>query len=279
MEAEAPVPDPLADGDKEHLAAFYEASEELIPFVYRGLFLLRTMLAARPPAVDEVQVNDFAAMACFARVYRQLRAATLLVAMGYYSEVATVLRGAFEAGAVGRYLAKQPEKAEVWLKKQEWIPDRKVRQWWGDEDRLYASWYRFYSARSHPTARACAPLLDIEGEHVSTKFTTTIDHDAIEGCLFEISWASLWACFALQNAAARIDILPPDWRQAVTEFASELAALMEARTGVKPDFSHLERDWEKDQQQWEEFVQRLPDAPEVNRILDEHPRSVRNMHP
>ena len=106
------APDPLSDGDNEHLAAFGEAAEELIPFVYRGLLLLRSIMASRPPRADEVQVNDLAAMACFARVYRQLRAATLLTAMGYYSEVGAILRGMYEAGALGRYLAKQPDQAE-----------------------------------------------------------------------------------------------------------------------------------------------------------------------
>lgn len=279
MEPQFDEPDPLADGDNEHLAAFYEAAEEMIPFVYRGLFLLRSMMASRPPRLDEVQVNDFAAMACFARLYRQLRAATLLVAMGYYSEVATVLRGVYETGALGRYLAKQPDEAEKWLKKQEWIPDRKVRQWWGDNDRMYATWYRFYSNRTHPTARACAPLLHIGEEQVTTKFSTVFDNDAVEGCLLEVAWASLWACFSLQNAAARVDILPPSWRREVAEFANDLGVVMEARTGVRPDFSHLERGWEKDEEIWAGFVQRLANASNVDKILDEHPRSVRNIHP
>lgn len=279
METERDPPDPLADGDKEHLTAFYEAAEELIPFVYRGLFLLRSMLASRPPRTEEIQVNDLAAMACFARLYRQLRAATLLTAMGYYSEVPTLLRGVYEAGALGRYLAKQPAQAEKWLKKQERIPDRKVRQWWGDEDRMYAAWYRFYSNRAHPTARACIPLLELGDKDVTTRFATYFERTAVDGCLLEVSWASLWSCFALQNAAARIDILPPSWRQEVAEFAKDLGAVMEAQTGFKPDFSHLERDWEKDEEQWAAFVQRLADAPQVDKILDEHPRSVRNIHP
>lgn len=166
MTSEEDLPDPLTDGDGEHLAFSQRVADPYLPHIRTGLFLLRSMLVTAPRPTEVTFVNDLAAVACFTRLYRQIRAATLMVAFGYYSEVPTVLRGAYEAGALGRYLAKEPEKAEKWLKKGSWIPDREVRKWFGDEDRMYASWYKFYSQRAHPTAKSCIPLLNLAEKHV-----------------------------------------------------------------------------------------------------------------
>lgn len=281
MTSEEDLVDPLTDGDAEHLAFTQRIAEPYLSHIRNGLFLLRWMLDKAPRPTEDTFINDLAAAACFTRVYRQIRAATLMVVFGYYSEVPTVLRGAYEAGALGRYLAKEPQKAEKWLKKGSWIPDREVRKWFGDGDRMYAAWYKFYSERAHPTAKSCIPLLDLaeDGSTYSISFTTQKNEESLKDCLLEIAWTSMWACFALQRAASRVDVLPPAWRREVDDFAIRLGALFEEHTGQPVDFSHLERDWAKEERRWNAFIEQLPDAAETDRALSEHPMSVHNIHP
>lgn len=89
----------------------------------------------------------------------------------------------------------------------------------------------------------------------------------------------MWACYALQRAASRVDVLPPAWRKDVDNFAMRLGALFEEHTGHPVDFSHLERDWAKEEERWDAFIEQLPDADETDRLLTEHPMSVHNIHP
>ncbi len=85
--------------------------------------------------------NDFAALACLARAVRQLDAALQLALFGYYSEVPTLVRGAYESAGLARIVAKDDEKGERWVRQGAWVPDREVRA----ELRRSADYARFLS--------------------------------------------------------------------------------------------------------------------------------------
>lgn len=76
--------------------------------------------------------NDISALACLGRSYRQLRAAVTLMMNGYCTEARVILRSVYGNAAVARMLARDPQKAEKWLRKQHWYPDREVRSWFSD---------------------------------------------------------------------------------------------------------------------------------------------------
>ncbi len=272
-------PDPLADGDNDHYLVAVAEEDSAVPLIRSGLFLLRMMLETAPRPWGQVLSNDFAAIACFTRAYRQLRGATLLAHMGYYSEVPTVLRGAYEAGSVGRYLAKNPQKADKWLDKISWspkgtagwIPDREVRAWFGEtDDRAYATMYRWLSKGTHPTAASSVTLLRLSEDGFSSRFASEFDPEAFSETLLQVLGVTLWLCFALQNAAANPELLPPDWRQALAEYAAKVGALTSERTGAPADYSHLQRDWEAEYDRHEKILDRILRGEEGQRVVAEH---------
>jgi hypothetical protein len=52
-----------------------------------------------------VYPNDFAALACLARAFRQLRASYMLMISGYLAEVRILLRAVYESSGLARMLA------------------------------------------------------------------------------------------------------------------------------------------------------------------------------
>jgi hypothetical protein len=214
-----------------------------------------------------------------------LRAATLLAHLGYLSEVSTVLRGAYESASVGRYLAHEPAKADRWLEKatwyptntEGWIPDREVRQWFGDSEKAYAQMYGILSKGAHPTAASTLPLVEFTEEGYSLKLGTRFDTESFREVLVEVIGMVLWVCFALKNAAPDERALPPEWREELQRFTEEVASLVGSRTGAKPDFSHLQRDWEVEYQQWERLLERVHNAEETERLIKSDPRSWENL--
>jgi hypothetical protein len=278
------IPDPLMDGDGKYLAAARSSVDPQASVLLRaGLYLMRLALSWAPQPWTSTAVNDFAAVACFTRCYRQIRAATLLAMFGYYSEVSTVLRGAYESGSLGRYLAHEPEKAEKWLekngwlpKKSGWIPDREVREWFGGGD-SYADFYGGLSKLAHPTARSCVPLLDPSEKGYEIKFSTIFTADQVDGSLSQVLGVLLWACFALKNAAPDEDALPPHWRQGLAEFANETNDYLGEKTGVSGDYSNLQKDWEEEHRRWQEYLDRATRAADLDDLLDQDPRSWKNL--
>ena len=116
--------------------------------------------------------NDFAALACLARAYRLLRGTFTLMVWGYGTEAQVLLRSVYEAAALARMLAKDPTRAEKWVRKQQWFPDREVRSWFANAGannastpeeilKIYGTAYKQGSVRAHPTAIACMSALDI----------------------------------------------------------------------------------------------------------------------
>jgi hypothetical protein len=280
------VPDTLAGGDKNHLQSALRSDNRATQLIGRGLLLFGSLLNSAPRPWTLTGSNDLSAVACFARAFRQFRAATLLAHMGYYSEVTTVLRSGYESASVGRYLAREPQKADKWIEKKTshpnntdgWIPDREVRSWFGDTDeKAYAAIYGVLSKGAHPSAAACFPLLSFHEKGYSIKFDSVFESEAFQDSLFEVLGVLLWSCFALRNAAPDEKLLPPGWRQALAEYAGDVGTLLRERTGKAPDFAHLQRDWEGEYEQWEQFLDRVHKAEATEELLKNDPRSWRNL--
>jgi hypothetical protein len=270
------VEDPLTGGDEAHFAATTtpEAPAK-IRLIRMGVALLSIVTEA-PRDWSETFDNDFSAAACFARCIRQLRAATLLTVFGYTSEVGTILRGAYESAALGRYLAHEPREAQRWLRSQTsmpgraaWIPDREVRDWFGAASRDYAEFYRQLSAEAHPTSSSCLPLLTPDENGYTVRIESVFDAEAVDASLQKILLMTLWACFALRNAAPREEALPPPWRRALAGYAREVSP--------EADFSHIERDWNEEQARWEAMVEHVRSVDELATELETNPRSVQNV--
>lgn len=203
------VPDPLTDGDPEHFAAAQQRADPISLQLRQGLFLYRILLegGVRPWALTGT--NDFSAAACFSRAYRAIRASTLVTVFGYYEEVPTLLREAYECAAMGRYLARQPEVADKWLETGDWVPDRKVRAWFGDTEGIYSDRYGGLSKRSHPTAAACLRLIDPGEDGFTLRLSSDFKGGTYVDCLYEVLATLIWMVFALKNAVADEDIIPP----------------------------------------------------------------------
>ena len=177
-----------------------------------------------------------------------------------------MLRGAYEAGAVGRYLAHNPDKADKWIEKttwspkgvEGWIPDREVREWFGETDeRAYSAIYGVLSKGAHPTAASCIPALVIGEDSYAPRIKSQFDDDAFQESLTEILGVTLWLCFAVKNAVANPDLIRPDWSEAVADYANDVADLIGERVGVRPDFSHLQKDWDAEYAKYEAILKRV----------------------
>lgn len=266
------LPHPLHEGDDSHpqqVRELHPRPIEQYGLLVRVLGLMRWPLEVAPQRWDLTFANDFSALACFTRAYRQLRAAALLADHGYYSEVGTLLRAVYESAALGRLLAHTPEEADRWLREGVWFPDRKVRKWFGDEGRAYATIYGILSAEAHPTAMSCLELIDIGGERGAAKLDTQFDDEHYQERMTVILGVALWACIALRNAAASEELLPPEWRKELSDLAKEIAPWA--------DFSELERNWEAEQQKWQKLAGRVGTAAAAEEMLKKHPFSWDNL--
>lgn len=268
------VLDPLTDGDPDHFDLASAHSSEVPVVLRQGLFLYRYLLDLARRPWEETRSNDLSASACFTRAYRAVRGATLLCVFGYYDEVPTVLREAYESAAMARYLARQPEIADKWLNTGDWIPDKRVRDWFGDTDRIYAERYSGLSKRSHPTAAACLQLLDPDEEGYALRFGSRFDKARFEDSLHEILATMIWVIFALKNAVVDEDLLPPEWREGAVEWAKSAGEVLSAYTGVAITFDHLDHDWDKIRADYEKLVSKVLDAEQLAEVLAEHPYSA-----
>jgi hypothetical protein len=267
--------------DIRHLSDAVEASRgdpsfELMVSIVR---LLGEGLALIPRlAWSDVFANDLSATACLARAFRQLRAAITLMMSGYYAETYVILRGAHECAGAARMLAKQPDRADKWLRNQAWWPDREVRNWFADSPNSvrtseeikssYSFAYRRLSRWSHPTALACLRLVmgDEDGPRldVESKFA----EDEFRDCVVSITGAALFSCFALRNAAVSEKAIDPQWRQRLYELA---------RVITDSDMAHLERNWEQEQHLYDALQQRVQAADNLISKLRNDPRSWQNL--
>jgi hypothetical protein len=222
--------------------------------------------------------NELAAVACYTRAFRGLRAATILATEGLYLEAKVYVRDVYESAGLGRLVAREPKKADDWLQRERWVKDNEVRQYAENftapgEDPAnspYREYYRIASELHHPTARGCIPLvLAGPDEPCQPRLASEYDEDELDDILREIAMEAVFVCFTMINAASDQAAVNPAWRRAVGDLAAELAA--------DRDWSHLDRNWTADQQAFDELRANVIGAEGIDQELDRHPNSVRNL--
>jgi hypothetical protein len=248
--------------------------------ITRGLDLIAHLIAQSADSLNEhaKTSNELAAVACFARAFRGLRAATILATEGLYLEARVYVRDVYESAGLGRLLAREPKKADDWLQRERWVKDNEVRQYAENftapgEDPAnspYREYYRVASALHHPTARGCLPLL-LAGpnEPCRPRLASEYDGDELDGVLREIAAETTFVCYTMINATAEQAAVDPLWRRAVAELTKEVARDV--------DWSHLDRNWIADQQAFDELRAHVVGADGIDQELDLHPNSVRNV--
>lgn len=269
---------PFELDDPRHVEAVCQSISSDDPYLRQlneSIRLLLSGIQAIPTLPwANLEANDLSARICFARALRQIRAASMLLMFGYYSEIGLVLRGAFESAGLGRMLAKEPEMAERWLKKGQWFPETDVRSWLrsggAKDDTLkdYTEGYKRLSALAHPTALSCLGLLDPEPARPSLRLRSDFDEPSFRYWVREITATAVFSSFALRNAAVNEVVLNPVWRKDLYELAEEV---------YQTTLPHLHRDWEEERRRHEEYRERILPVAEIDQRLDASPHSWRNI--
>lgn len=228
---------------------------------------------------DTTFPNELAGAACMARGGRQLDAAMVLVSYGFHAEVRSVLRGVYESVGLGRLFAKDlensAERVTKWIAEGTWWPDRVVRRWleatrFVDESDVekYRNYYSESSDWAHPTRRSCMDLFIPSEGGMTLISDPEFDLDATRETIAEITYAAVFACFALRKAIANEAILPPPWRKDLYELMVELAGKA---------LPHLDRDWPTEQARYDAIVAKLQSMEDLGAVLQADPRSATNL--
>lgn len=269
-------------GGPEHLEMMNEsdAIQARINQVDRGLDLIAYAVGLSATSLNEGPkiANELAAVACYTRAFRGLRAATILATEGLYLEARVYVRDVYEAAGLGRLLAREPKKADDWLVRERWVKDNEVRQYAENftapgqdpAQSPYREYYRRASQIHHPTARGCLPLvLTGPDEPCRPQLASEYDAETLDQVLREIGLETVFVCFTIINAVADQEAISPAWRKAVSDLAKELAADL--------DWSHLDRDWTADQQAFDTLLSHVVDADGTAQALEDHPNSTLNV--
>jgi hypothetical protein len=266
-----------------HMAAAAMRGNPSSDRMARAIDLLGEGLRLAPlPPWDLAGPNDLSAIACLARAYRELGGAVHLLMMGYYGEVRVLLRAVFECASLSRMLAKSPEQAESWLKKEDRFPNDKVRKWWSSASAnalgspeemlsLYGDFYKALIPWAHPTPVSCTPLIrpvDEDPTRPSLHLETHFIEEAFQDLLAGIAAAAIFVCFALRNCAVNEQAIDPSWRKQVYELSREV---------LKSDMPHLERNWEDEQRRYEDLRRKIQSADKLQEVLKTSPYSWQNL--
>jgi hypothetical protein len=267
--------DHLIGGHQAHVEAAQQVLRDTIERLYECLDLLAWALES---GSDSSRVspfaNDLGALACFTRAYRGLRASTSLCMLGYYVDAEAAIRTVYEAAGLGRMLAKEPDLADKWLRKEVWVPDKDVRTFieaqvlLEDEESPYQRFYKWASGSAHPSARSTLPLVfDSEGE-IAVQLEPRFEELKCQTVGRQIAAVAVFTCFALQRAAVDVTVFPAAWRQ-------ELARL--ARLVLDNDMPHLDHDWEAEDKQHRAMLDAILPIEELQQVIQSHPNSQVNV--
>ena len=261
----------LVEGHEGHVESAAGPAAPILGQVERALGLLAWALGSSADAMQgHMFPNDLGALACFTQAFRALQGSVLLGMTGYYMQARALMRTCYESAGLGRLIAKDPQLAEKWLRKQQWVPDREVRA--GIEAQTvpdgssspYAAHYRIASAAAHPTARATLGQVLTAGGGVRPVLSSVFVEDDLVMVLREAAALAVFACFALQRAAADERALPPAWRR-------DLAVLAREVTGEA--MPHLDRDWDREQDEYVRLQALVLPAADLDGFLSAHPNS------
>jgi hypothetical protein len=238
--------------------------------------LLQDGLDLIPPLTPETAFpNVVGGASCLTLATRQTRAALHLLLWGYYTEVRSLLRAAYESASLSRMLAHDPKTAERWLQRSSWVPQKHVDAWSGEglgfDDVAVKSFGRAYgqfSIFAHPSAQAALASTEVDDDTMSFRIASKLDTHIAGTILLEIEAVAVFACFALRNASVDERALDPRWRAAVHEAAA---------TALGTDLPHLERDWAAEQAAFVELRRRARDVSELDHELRQNPNSWDNL--
>jgi hypothetical protein len=268
-------------GGPEHAesAGRSELVHTRISQVSRGLDLLAYAIDRSAESVNDTRAtNELSAIACYTRAFRGLRAATILAMEGLYLEARVYVRDVYESAGLARMLAKNPVKADDWLIRDRWIKDNEVRQYIESvlmpgasiEESPYREYYRQSSELHHPTRRGCLPLVLSSSDMVCRpQLESAFDEPELDSVLHEIAIESTFVAFTMINAVPDQDVIPPDWRRALTVLSTELLP--------GADLAHLERNWREDEERYADLHSHVIQADRLDAELDRQPNSVKNV--
>jgi hypothetical protein len=253
---------------------------EWLGHIFHGLDLIAAMITMTADNLNETEkaTNVLGAVACYTRAFRGIRAATILATNGLYLEARVYARDIYESASLARMLAKRPDKADAWMLANRWIPDNEVRQYVQNftapgapmAESAFRQYYQIASDLHHPTARACLPLvLTDSSQPCVPRLHSEYDETALCNALNEITLECGFVLLTMINAVADPVVIPPAWRQAVTEFVTT--------TGTGADWSHLERDWETEAQRFMDLAAHVIPADQLDDILRNHPNGLDNV--
>lgn len=240
-----------------------------------GLLLAAHVLLENP--IDDVTasgVNEVASVTAFTRAFSAIRAATVVAVHGYYIDARALVRTVYESAGLARMLAKLPDKAEKWLVKGDWFPDRIVRDY--IESQLapvggspYQAFYKMSSANAHPTANTSAYLVfEHESVRLRPKLNPQFNADYAIRTLHEIAGVTLFTLFAMRRAIASSDFLPVWWLQGLAQLANDVH---------DADWSHLEQDWKAQNERYAKLNAATVPAERLDEYLRLHPNSFSNI--
>lgn len=229
-----------------------------------ALDLIWTLLGEYEIPSGKVFPNEAATLLLFGRVYHQIRAAALLAVSGCYSEVFAALRAAYECGSTARYLSKRPERAEEWVTRKAWIKESEIAKSIAAEHKAeYRTLYRWFSEGTHATLRSAAHLANPSAEGLRLDLRQPLLPEMLNSCIGNVEATALWACFALRNSAVQ-KYLPPEWERQLAELAKMVAPHV--------DWRHLQKDWSAQIAKWEETMDKVRRAQELEGALEEQRR-------
>ncbi len=281
MDEQEVAPWPWRGVEQHHaLGVQSETVNQALVYIFLGLDLIEDIINFITVNLNETEraINVLAAVSCYTRAFRGIRAATVLATSGLYLEARVYARDVYESSGLGRMLAKRPDKADRWLLADRWINDNEVRQYAQQftapgvpiTNSAYSEYYRVASDLHHPTAKACIPLVLTDATSpCEPRLASEYDEDTFVDVLHEIALECAFVCLTIINAAASPDVIPPGWRRAVTEFVTEI--------GEGVDWSHLERDWEDQARRFNDLAAHVVRADQLDEVLENHPNSLGNV--
>jgi hypothetical protein len=271
-------PEPTPPWFIEHLGRYTESDSNQVELKQLGLamsLLHYAVYAQQEFPYETTFPNDIASAACMAQAFEQLEAATVMLSYGFYGAVRNILRSAYESAGLGRTLAKDPAMADKWLRKNQWWPDGKVRQWLADnrvvsDDKvqLYRNYYKEASAWTHPTATSCMGRFAPTETGLVLRRGIPFDAEKVREMTAAIATTAVFVCFAMRNSVVDEAAIDPQWRRDLYELAREQSGDAEP---------HLARDWAAEEEKYDAVMGRLQDVSTLDEVLNTHPRSWRNL--
>lgn len=283
-----PMEDALAAGDRiyeQEAVAFAESGEEVgkaMSIAGTSINLVAAMLTENRVEWAASFPNDASAAAGLAKALRSLRASMHLVWSGYPDEAMALVRLAYEAAGLARVLGKDPTGATEWMMKGYNWPDSRVRKWIREQRDPgaaadFAVVYKMLSAYAHPSAESCIRLLEVDGEDGPTvRLESRFEATTFIHVLWMIAQTAVFVMFCARNAAAGEQgaALPSWWHSA----AAGIVEAFEEWTGSDEQDSVRLRDFAAEhQRRYGQLQENLADIATLDDVLDEDPRSWRNL--